>query len=354
MAVLHLLGAVILCWLATVTEPRLFYWVALLYALVYSPTLALCNSISFTHLPDATRDFPGVRVLGTIGWIVAGLLVTVLLGRFANAPDVKELPAPNFSVLLGGVRYTLPLLLAAALSFLLGVWSLLLPHTPPPGKPGDALPFVRALGLMKEPSFAVFYGVSFIITIVLAFYYNFTGLFLEKGQSVKSEDVSSLMTIGQVAEMLLLPFLPLFLRFLGMKWVLALGMLAWGVRYGLFALGAPYALVLIGIALHGICFDFFFAAGFIHVDNKAPQNIRASAQALFGFLTYGLGMWLGGELSGRVAKLYTDSSTGVINWSSFWTLPSVGVFISFVIFVLFFRDLGKDERAEELPEAPIV
>jgi MFS family permease len=177
--------------------------------------------------------------------------------------------------------------------------------------------------------------VSFIITIVLAFYYSFTGKFLETGAGVK--DVASTMSIGQFAEMLLLPFLPWFLKRFGMKSVLALGMLCWGVRYAMFAVGSPFALVIIGVALHGICFDFFFAAGFIHVDNTAPKEIRASGQALFSFLTYGVGMYLGSVLSGYVAEAYTNPETGVTDWRGFWMVPAAGVIASLLIFLAAFR-----------------
>jgi nucleoside transporter len=313
MAVLHLTGGGMLYWMAQIKDPQIFYWVALGYALVYSPTLALANSISFTHVPSGERDFPGIRVLGTLGWIVGGIAVDVFFH-----PDTNE-----------------PLLLAAGLSIVLGLYSFFLPHTPPTGKAGDAVPFLKAVGLLRDFSFAVFYGVSFVITIVLAFYYIWTGPYLKEHLDVKN--IGSTMGIGQWAELLLLPFLPFFLSRFGMKWVLAIGMLAWGVRYGIFALGEPYWLVIASLALHGVCFDFFFAAGFIHVDNKSPATIRASAQALFAFLTYGAGMWLGGELSGYVAKHNTDAA-GVTSWTSFWTFPSIGVFVSFAIFVLFFRD----------------
>lgn len=375
MAFLHLAGAGLLYWMAQLTQPEPFYWAALVYSLVYSPTLALSNSIAFSHIPDATRDFPGLRVLGTIGWIVSGFLVTFLLSLFGNSPAVAGLPAAEFSVMVGGMRMTLPLLLAAVLSLVLGIMSLALPHTPPPGKAGDALPFLRALGLMKEFSFAVFYGVSFIITIVLAFYYAWTPYFLEHAQKVEGKAVSSYMIIGQVAETILLPLLPIFLRKMGMKWVLALGMLAWGVRYLLFALvGAQigtlfFAMALVGVALHGICFDFFFAAGFIHVDNKAPQQIRASAQALFGFLTYGLGMYLGSELSDMIAKCYgitpgqaefgefarkikeflvgmIHGDRGQPDWFGFWMVPSIGVLVSLAIFAILFRDRSKNETSK--------
>jgi MFS family permease len=243
-------------------------------------------------------------------------------------------------------------MLAAALSAILGVFSLFLPHTPPTGKAGDAIPFVRAIGLLREPSFAVFFGVSFIITIVLAFYYSFTGQYLEKGQGVN--DVATTMSIGQFAEMLLLPFLPWFLKRFGMKSVLALGMLCWGVRYALFAVGSPFALVLIGVALHGICFDFFFAAGFIHVDNTAPRAIRNSGQALFSFLTYGVGMYLGSVLSGYVAEAFTNPDTGVTDWRGFWMVPAVGVLVSLFLFLALFRNKkDKDETVTAAAEANV-
>jgi nucleoside transporter len=340
MAVLHLAGAGLLYWLANIDEHGLFYTVALLYALVYSPTLALSNSIAFTHVPDGGRDFPGLRVLGTVGWIVANWLVGALLWILATP---QGQPMSNS-----------PFLLGAVFSWMLGIFSFMLPHTPPPGKAGDAFPFLKAIGLLQDFSFAVFFGVSFVITIVLAFYYGFTGIYLGLGVKIDNDSIAPVMTIGQFAELLLLPFLPYFLRRWGMKWVLALGMLCWGIRYGLFSLYAQadlvalYPLVLLGIALHGVCFDFFFAAGFIYVDQKAPPEIRGSGQALFTFLTYGLGMWIGNMVSGELADSLTTKSMGpdgktieVTNWVMFWLLPAVGVLVCFLVFVLFFRDAGK-------------
>jgi nucleoside transporter len=355
MAILHLLGAALLYWMAQIQStdqfPLLFV-VSLMYALVYNPTLALTNSITFTHVPDGTRDFPGIRVLGTIGWIVANLVVGKYFDFLTNQP----------------------LLLAAGLSAGLGIFSLFLPHTPPTSKAGDPFPFVRALSLFRNPSFAVFFGVSGVITIVLAFYYSFTGEFLVKvvrpdnvpswlqwyfvTSDVKTGapvfDMPSMMVIGQYVEMLLLPLLPLFLWRLGMKWVLALGMLAWGVRYGLFAMGGPFGWLVLGVALHGICFDFFFAAGFIHVDNTAPNDIRGSAQSLFALLTYGLGMWLGSLLSGFLHKLFTHevaSGEVVTNWTTFWIIPSIGVLASLLVFVLFFHIPRYSSQLPGKPDA---
>jgi nucleoside transporter len=340
MAVLHILGAGLLYWMAYIHDPIEFYWVALVYALVYSPTLALSNSIAFAHVQDGARDFPGLRVLGTIGWIVANWIVGLILWFLTDKNAAATAPMSNS-----------PFLLAAVFSWMLGIFSFMLPHTPPPGKAGDALPFLKAFGLLREPSFAVFFSVSFVITIVLAFYYGFTGLYLEKGVGVESDSVAPLMTIGQFAEMILLPLLPFFLIRWGMKWVLAFGMLCWGIRYALFSLYAQadllalYPLVLLGIALHGICFDFFFAAGFIHVDNKAPPEVRGSAQALFTLLTYGVGMWLGNMVSGKLGDYLTTEVineqgkvVAVTNWVMFWLLPSVGVLFCFAVFVAFFRE----------------
>jgi nucleoside transporter len=332
MGILHLGGAGLFYLVSQLQNPDEVYLLVIAmagYSFLYNPTLTLANSIVFSHVPDGARDFPGIRVLGTIGWIVAGFILDYVLGS-----ESKPVFQNNHF-----------LLLAAGMSAVLGVYSFFLPHTPPLGKPGDALPFVKAMRLLKDPSFAVFFVVSFVITIVLAFYYSFTGLYLEKAQGVQK--VASTMIWGQVAEMVLLPLLPLFLWKFGMKWVLALGMFCWGLRYAFFAIGHPYAIVFIGILLHGVCFDFFFAAGFIHVDNEAPKDIRASGQALFGFLTYGLGMFLGSIAAGYLLKALTTSVTvgetvvESTDWSTFWWIPSIGVLASLAVFVLFFHMKSK-------------
>jgi MFS family permease len=190
--------------------------------------------------------------------------------------------------------------------------------------------------------------VSFAITTVLAFYYTCTSAFLESAAGVK--DTGSTMAIGQICEMFFLPLLPLFLFRMGMKWVLALGMFCWGLRYFLFSQGGPegfpYALVLIGVALHGFCFDFFFAAGFIHVDNEAPTDIRASGQALFSFLTYGVGMWIGNLAAGRL-KGYFTTPDGTIDWHTFWLVPSAGVMLALLVFVIFFRMNPREKVVQE-------
>jgi hypothetical protein len=245
-----------------------------------------------------------------------------------------------------------PLLLAAGLSAVLGVFCFFLPHTPPAALSAEqglafweSIPFVKAFALLEEPSFAVFFGVSFLITIALAFYYSFTALFLENGVHVRPENLGPLMTIGQWVEIVFMFTLPWFLEHLGMKWVLLLGMAAWAVRYGFFAIGRPFPLVLLGIALHGICFDFFFAAGFIYVENAAPEEIKASAQSLFAVLTYGLGMWLGTEASGLLNQLFTKEvivepgqKRRVTDWRQFWLVPCCGVLVSLALFNFLFQE----------------
>jgi nucleoside transporter len=336
LGVLHLLGAGCLYWVSTLTGPDqvwLLFTAMAVYALIYNITLALANSVTFTHV-NGERDFPSIRVLGTIGWIAAGLALDHVLGS-------KESPVHTGNTFL---------VMAAVLSAVLGVFSFFLPHTPPSGKPGDALVFTKALRLFKDPAFAVFFIVSFVITIVLAFYYNFTGLYLGKSHGVTN--IASTMIWGQVAEIFFMLLLPTFLRTMGMKGVLALGMLAWGVRYVLFALSAGnealYSWAFVGILLHGICFDFFFAAAFIYVDKRAPSDIRPSAQALFGFLTYGAGMFLGSVAAGYLADFLSskdEAGKDVVDWSTFWYVPAIGVFISLLVFVVLFRT-PKEEKTD--------
>ncbi len=358
MGVLHLVGACFLIWMAYARRPGVFFLAALLYALAYSPTLALANSVVFAHIPDASRDFPLIRVLGTIGWIAAGLSLKLFIHK-------------------GQPMNNRPILLAACLSLVLGVFSFFLPNTPPPDAPSaaaaqeetpadpsaempkaddaaplegdgwaDAIPFLAGFQMLQNTDFAIFIGVSFLITIALSFYYSFTALYLEQHAGVETENVGPLMTIGQWVEIIFMFTLPWFLTTLGMKWVLATGMLAWGIRYGLFAIGRPFAIVILGIGLHGICFDFFFAAGMIHTENVADPAIRSSAQSLFAVVTYGLGMWIGTEASGWLNQRLTteqpakegETPVKVTNWSLFWAIPSIAVFVCLVLFLVLFRN----------------
>jgi nucleoside transporter len=330
----HLLGAGLLLAMSQLHSYNALWWTALAYALVYNPTLAVANSISFANIPDATRDFPTLRVLGTAGWIAAGISVDFVLPK-------------------GSDQTNHPLIMAAVLSGALGLFSFLLPHTPPSRKQGDAVPFLRAFGLLKDPSFGIFFGISFVITIALAFYYTFAGDFLG---DIGVKRVATTMTIGQFSELFFMIMLGFALMKFGMKWVLVIGMAAWALRFGLFSVassGHPFVLIVIGIALHGVCFDFFLAAGFIHTDKKAPESIRGSAQALFSFLTYGVGMYIGNKISGIIVDHYTVNQ--VKHWSSIWLVPAVGAFACLIVFVLAWHDTpGKLEEKEARGFEPVL
>jgi len=325
MGVLQLVGAALLFCLARITHQRLFYWVTLVYALTFAPTIMLVNPLTFAHLPQGGADFPLIRLWGTLGWISANLFLKLLLK--------PGQPVSNR-----------PILLAATLSLVLGVFSFWLPHTPP-SHDAKTLPFLEAVALFRDPSFAVFFGVAFLIAIAASFYFGFIAIFLEKKVGIRSDNVGPLTTVGQWVELGAMFIVGWSLNHFGMKWVLAIGMAAWGLRFGFFSLGKPLALVVLGVALHGICFDFFFTAGFMFVDEAAPRTISASGQALFAVLTYGLGMYLGTEASGwlnqRLTREVVDPATGVservTDWRTFWLIPAVSILISVALFIIFFH-----------------
>ncbi len=278
LAILHIVGGGLLLWASQQTEfkPLLFTMIA--YALCYMPTLALTNSISFQNIEDPEKDFPRIRVFGTVGWIAAGLIVGIFLG----GKDEKFFQ------------------MAGAVSILLGFFCLTLPHTPPRGAVGGDALGLGALRLFKEPSFAIFAACSFLICIPLAFYYGFANLFL--GETDRPAP-TALMTLGQISEVFFMAAMPFFIMRLGVKNMLLVGMLAWVARYLCFA-SLDFPLVLLGLVLHGVCYDFFFVASQIYVDKKAPRDMRASAQSLIAFITLGLGMFVGSNVSGWIVEQY--------------------------------------------------
>ena len=314
---LHLLGGLLLYLASTVGTFGRFYPLILLYALCYMPTLALTNSISFDHIEDPQRDFPRIRVLGTIGWIAAGLLI----GR------------------LGLEATAVPMRIAAGASILLGLFSFVLPHTPPhaAGKRVSARDVLGldALSLMKDRSFATFVAGSFLLCIPLQFYYAFTNLFLNESGV---EFAASKMTLGQMSEVGFMLLLPWFLARFGVKRILLIGMAAWSLRYFLFGQGNSGSLMWMlyaGIILHGICYDFFFVTGQIYTDQVAGVRIRAAAQGFIAFITQGLGLFIGGWLSGRVVDMYRTGETH--DWTRIWNVPAIGALAILVIFALLFR-----------------
>ncbi len=317
LAVLHLSGGVLLWLASTQTSFGSFYALLLAYALCFMPTLALSNSICFDHLPDAARDFPRVRVLGTIGWIVAGLLVGWL-----------------------GVESTAqPMRIAAGASLLLGVFCFILPHTPPHmvGKAVTARDVLGldALAMLRDRTFFMFIVGSFLLCIPLQFYYAFTNPFLnELGVTAPA----AMQTLGQMSEIAFLLALPFFLSRFGVKNILLIGMAAWALRYMAFAYGdagSGMALLYIGILLHGVCYDFFFVTGQIYVDQQAPVAIRASAQGFLAFVTFGLGNFIGSFTAGQIVEANRVGEGH--DWTAIWQVPAAMAAIVLVLFLLLFR-----------------
>ncbi len=320
LAVLHLVGAAALYYVSMLTTFEQVYAVLIGYTLCYMPTLALTNSLSFRQMQDPGKEFPAIRVLGTIGWIVAGLVIGFL---------GLEAAATQFRV-------------AAGASVLLGLFCFALPHTPPllAGKRvsfGDIIG-LEALQLLKDRSFAVFFLGSFLICIPLQFYYAFTNPFLNE---IGVVNAAGKMTMGQMSEIGFMLIMPWFFRRLGVKKMLLLGMLAWTVRYLLFAFGNNDALVwllYIGILLHGVCYDFFFVTGQIYVDQQAPGHLRAAAQGLIAFVTLGFGMFIGSWLSGRVVDMYQVQGAVPHDWPKIWLVPALSAAAVLVLFAVFFQD----------------
>lgn len=333
LAGLHLLGGVMLYWASTVTSAGTFFQVLLLYTICYMPTLALVNSISFDQMENPAKQFPAVRVLGTIGWIIAGLIIGFMPRGVFGLETIEDT--------------AIPLKIAAAMSIIMGLYCLSLPHTPPKslGKKitvSDVLG-LKALSLLKNRPFAIFVISSFLICIPLSFYYQSANGFLSEAGVANP---AAKMTMGQMSEIFFMLVMPFFLTRLGMKKTLLIGMLFWVGRYALFVFGATGGAVMLlylAILFHGICYDFFFVAGQIYVDNKAPLEVRASAQGFITLVTFGAGMVLGNLVNGWVTGHYTVTAAEGAghNWRMIWLVPAVMAAVVATIFALLFKDEGN-------------
>jgi nucleoside transporter len=313
MGVLHLIGALLLFLATKIDNSTSFYWIILVYALLYMPTIALSNSIAFSQMTDPGKQFPWIRVFGTLGWIVAGLTIGQL--------NIEKTATTFY--------------LAAGISLVLGLLSFMLPNTPPKAATSDASSAfgTEAFVLFKERPYLVFFIAAILVCIPLSFYYGFANPFLNE---VKLENAASKMTLGQVSEAAFILAIPFLFNRIGVKKMLLMGMTAWILRYIFFAYGNASDnawMLYAGIILHGICYDFFFVTGYMYTEKKAGDKIKNAAQGLFTFATYGVGMFIGTWFSGFTVDKYKVGE--LHNWQNIWFVPAyiaLGVLIFFLIF----------------------
>lgn len=326
MGVLHLAGGTLLFVLSTVgADPSVMFAATLGVLLAYMPTIALSNAVAFNAMTDVERQFPGVRVFGTIGWIVAGLIVGGL----------------------GAERTPLPLYLAGGASLVYGIYAFTLPSVPPrAGERRASIATLLGLDAIREGdrSFWALIACALLMMIPFAFYNVYANAFLD-GIGLKA--AAAVQTIGQVSEVGFLLLLPLFFRFVGIKGVLLIGMLAWAARYVLFANGfdasGPITPVLfVALALHGVCFDFVIVAATIWIDKHFPPETRGRAQSFLALVTWGAGYVIG-SLGANLVYNANAGAGGQPSWHEFWLVPAGLAAATAVVFWFLFRDRTRKE-----------
>ena len=335
LGVLHIAGAGLMYMMYTSDNIAAFYPYTLAYMILYMPTLALVNSISFNQMKDPEKEFSTIRVFGTIGWIVAGLLISYLFHWDAKENAANGLLKNTF--LMSGIA-----------ALVLGLMSFTLPKTPPSKASGEKVSLVQILGLdalklLKNVNFLIFFIASILICIPLAFYYQNANPFL---LNIGMENATGKMTIGQASEVLFLLALPIFFSRFGFKKTILVGMLAWALRYVLFAYGNAGSLsfmLILGIALHGVCYDFFFVSGQIYTNSKAGEKYKSAAQGLITLATYGVGMLIGFKIAGIITDAY-KTETG-FDYKMIWLIPAIIAAAVFLLFAISFKDEKKKMQA---------
>ncbi len=329
LGVLHIIGAVLMYKMAQSESITVFFPYVFGYMIVYMPTLALVNSVSFNQMDDPARQFANIRVFGTIGWIVAGMLISYLFHW--DSPE---------GIANGALRNTF--LMTAIASAILGVFSFTLPKTPPRMNRSERIKIADILGLealklLKDRNFLVFFLASILICIPLAFYYQHAGQFLGE---VGISNPAGRLTLGQISEILFMLLLPFFFKKFGFKRTMMVAMLAWALRYLLFSYGSSGEMVfvlLVGIALHGICYDFFFVSGQIYTDSKAGRKYKSAAQGMITLATYGIGMLIGFWTAGKITDAYLTEDGGHL-WKTIWMYPGGFAVLVLLMFTLLFKN----------------
>ncbi len=328
LGVLHLLGAALMYFMYQSTAFDSFYIMVLAYMILYMPTLALVNSVSFNQMKNPAKEFSMVRVFGTLGWIIAGLSISYIF-HWDQGENIGQ----------GLLRNTF--LMTAIASLILGLFSFTLPKTPPKAVSSEKLGLKEILGLdslslFKDRNFLIFFISSVLICIPLAFYYQNANPFLVE---IGMDNPTGKMTLGQISEIAFMLLLPYFFTKFGFKKTILVAMAAWVVRYLLFAFGDVNELgfmLIIGIALHGICYDFFFVSGQIYTDSKAGEKFKSSAQGLITLATYGVGMLIGFWVAGKISTAYLlDDGKHV--WETIWMYPAGFALAVFILFAIFFK-----------------
>ncbi len=329
LGVLNLLGALILFSITSITDADLFFWVMLVYCFTFTPTIALTNSIAMQQMSNPEKEFPAIRVFGTLAWIVVGNIV-----GFMQVGDQV-------------VIFQIAMISAA----FLGIMAFFLPNTPPTST-GSAS-FSQIIGkdafvLFKDRSFSIFFISSILICIPLSFYYTWANPSLTDAYKIafpsadpNGFNIENKMSLGQASEVIFMLLLPFAFQRFGIKKILIIGLLAWIIRFVFFGYGTADAsvwMLYLAILLHGVCYDFFFVTGQIYTDNKAGEKIKSQAQGLISLATYGIGMFIGSIIAGKVKDMYTATDTSITNWTSVWLVPAGIATLVLLLFILFFKD----------------